>query len=107
MWIDYDDEADVLYISFEKPQQATDSEMLDDGILLRYSGKRYCRFNDIRCITKIKFQCFFIIIFQYFYISFPKNQRIKAGVGGKINRIPLISIPQIKAEVGNKINQMH
>ncbi len=36
MWIDYDDEADVLYISFKKPQQATDSEMLDDGILLRY-----------------------------------------------------------------------
>ncbi|MCL4498150.1 MAG: DUF2283 domain-containing protein [Deltaproteobacteria bacterium] len=38
MWIDYDDEADVLYISFKKPQQATDSEMLDDGILLRYKG---------------------------------------------------------------------
>ena len=38
MWIDYDEEADVLYISFKKPQQATDSEMLDDGILLRYKG---------------------------------------------------------------------
>ena len=38
MWIDYDDEADVLYISFKKPQKATDSEMLDDGILLRYKG---------------------------------------------------------------------
>ncbi|MHB1661327.1 MAG: DUF2283 domain-containing protein [bacterium] len=39
MWIDYDDEADVLYISFKKPQEATDSEMLENGILLRYSGK--------------------------------------------------------------------
>jgi uncharacterized protein YuzE len=36
LWIDYDEEADVLYLSFEKPQKATDSEMRDDGILLRY-----------------------------------------------------------------------
>ncbi len=40
MWIDYDQEADVLYISFERPQRATDSEMLDNGILLRYNGNR-------------------------------------------------------------------
>jgi len=38
MWIDYDKEADVLYISFDRPQKATDSEMLDDGIILRYRG---------------------------------------------------------------------
>lgn len=36
MWIDYDKEADVLYISFNRPQKATDSEMLENGILLRY-----------------------------------------------------------------------
>ena len=36
MWIDYDKEADVLYISFKRPQRATDSEMLPNGILLRY-----------------------------------------------------------------------
>lgn len=36
MWIDYDKEADVLYISFKRPQKATDSEMLKNGILLRY-----------------------------------------------------------------------
>ena len=35
-WVDYDEEADVLYLSFERPQNATDSEMLDNGILLRY-----------------------------------------------------------------------
>ena len=39
-WIDYDKEADVLYISFRRPQKATDSEMLKDGILLRYKGER-------------------------------------------------------------------
>ena len=36
MWIDYDKEADVLYLSFRRPQKATDSKMLDDGVLLRY-----------------------------------------------------------------------
>ena len=30
---DYDEEADVLYISFQKPQQATDTEIVDDDIL--------------------------------------------------------------------------
>ena len=38
MWMDYDKEADVLYISFKRPQKATDSEMLDNGVLLRYSS---------------------------------------------------------------------
>jgi uncharacterized protein YuzE len=38
--IDYDQEADVLYISFERPQKATDSEMLDNGVLLRYRNKK-------------------------------------------------------------------
>ena len=40
MWIDFDEEADVLYISFQRPQRATDSEMLDNGILARYHRDR-------------------------------------------------------------------
>ena len=36
MWIDYDKKADALYISFRRPQKATDSEMLESGVLLRY-----------------------------------------------------------------------
>ncbi len=32
VWIDYDAEADVLYLSFRKPQQATDSELEGDVI---------------------------------------------------------------------------
>ena len=39
VWVDYDKEADVLYISFKRPQHATDSEMLQNGILLRYKGE--------------------------------------------------------------------
>lgn len=34
-WIDYDQEADVLYLSFEKPQQASDSQMVDENVVLR------------------------------------------------------------------------
>lgn len=36
LWLDYDEEADVLYVSFQRPQNATDSQMRDDGVLLRY-----------------------------------------------------------------------
>jgi uncharacterized protein YuzE len=40
MWIDHDAEADVLYISFQRPQRASDSEMRDDGIIVHRRGKR-------------------------------------------------------------------
>ena len=36
LWTDYDAEADVLYISFRKPQQANDSIMQDDGNIYHY-----------------------------------------------------------------------
>ena len=29
-----------MYISFERPQRATDSEMLDNGIIVRYRGDK-------------------------------------------------------------------
>jgi len=38
--VDYDKEADVLYMSFERPQKTTDTEMTDDGLLLRYRNKQ-------------------------------------------------------------------
>jgi len=38
MWLDYDEDADVFYVSFKRPQRATDSEMLENGVLLRYRG---------------------------------------------------------------------
>lgn len=40
VWIDYDAEADVLYLSFEHPQDATNSRMRDDGVLLHYRGRK-------------------------------------------------------------------
>jgi uncharacterized protein YuzE len=38
VWIDYDAEADVLYISLKRPQRATDT-VERDGLLLRYRGR--------------------------------------------------------------------
>jgi uncharacterized protein YuzE len=39
LWSSYDAEADVLYINFKKPSQATDSELTDDDIIIRYEGE--------------------------------------------------------------------
>lgn len=36
IWIDYDSEADVLYINFKKPAHADESVMSDDDIIYRY-----------------------------------------------------------------------
>jgi len=40
MWLDFDAEADVLYISLKRPQKATETvELEDEGVLLRYREK--------------------------------------------------------------------
>lgn len=38
VWSSYDAEADVLYLNFKKPAAATDSELTDDDIIVRYEG---------------------------------------------------------------------
>ena len=38
VWLDYDKEADVLYMSFRKPQRATETIELGDDILIRKDG---------------------------------------------------------------------
>ncbi len=38
--ITFDTDVDVLYISLEKPQNATDTETSEDGTLYRYRGKK-------------------------------------------------------------------
>jgi uncharacterized protein YuzE len=38
LWSSYDAEADVLYVNFKKPSHATDSEMTDDDVIVRYEG---------------------------------------------------------------------
>lgn len=37
IWVDYDQEADVLYVNFKKPSHADDSELSDDDdVIIRY-----------------------------------------------------------------------
>ncbi len=38
LWSSYDAEADVLYVNFKKPSVATDSELTDDDVIIRYEG---------------------------------------------------------------------
>jgi uncharacterized protein YuzE len=40
LWLDYDAEADALYVNFQKPQRATESELLDNGVIVRYRGEK-------------------------------------------------------------------
>jgi uncharacterized protein YuzE len=39
VWLDYDKQADVLYMSFRRPQRATDTIEMGDDILLRKDGR--------------------------------------------------------------------
>ena len=37
LWLDYDQEADVLYVSLKRPQKATETlDLEEEGVLLRY-----------------------------------------------------------------------
>ena len=38
LWSSYDVEGDVLYINFKKPSHATDSELTEDDVIVRYEG---------------------------------------------------------------------
>lgn len=40
MWLDYDAEADVLYLHFEEKPASDHSEMRQDGIILDYREDR-------------------------------------------------------------------
>jgi uncharacterized protein YuzE len=37
LWLTYDAEGDVLYIHFKQPNLATDNELTDDDIIIRYA----------------------------------------------------------------------
>jgi uncharacterized protein YuzE len=51
-WVDYDPEADVLYISFARPQKSTDTEMTDDGILFRYRDNQLVGITILEASTR-------------------------------------------------------
>lgn len=52
-WVDYDEEADVLYISFRHPQKATNTIMTEDGLLLRYQEKQLVGITVLDASTRV------------------------------------------------------
>ncbi len=48
VWLSYDEEADTLYVNFKKPSQATDSELTDDDVIIRYDGEEVIGYTILR-----------------------------------------------------------
>ncbi len=38
LWSTYDEEADTLSINFKRPSVATDTDLTDDDVIVRYEG---------------------------------------------------------------------
>jgi uncharacterized protein YuzE len=45
VWLSYDREADTLYVNYKKPSFATDSELTDDDVIVRYAGDEVVGFT--------------------------------------------------------------
>lgn len=52
MWSSYDAEADVLYINFKKPAVATDSELTEDDVIVRYEGEEVIGLTILHASTR-------------------------------------------------------
>ncbi len=45
VWLSYDQEADTLYVNYKKPSFATDSELTEDDVIVRYAGDEVVGFT--------------------------------------------------------------
>ncbi len=54
VWMTYDAEADTLYVNFKEPSHATDSEMTDDDIIVRYEGEEVIGFTVLHAGKRLK-----------------------------------------------------
>ncbi len=52
VWSSLDAEADALYINFKKPSHATDSELTDDDIIIRYEEDEIIGFIVLNASTR-------------------------------------------------------
>ena len=52
MWIDYDREADVLYLSFRKPQRAKRTIEADNDVLIRKDGRNIVGITILNASTR-------------------------------------------------------
>lgn len=54
VWMTYDAEADTLYVSFKKPGYATDTEMTDDDVIVRYENNEVIGFTVLHASKRVK-----------------------------------------------------
>ncbi len=54
VWLTYDAEADTLYVNYKKPSYATDSELTDDDVIVRYEGKAVIGFTVLHASKRKK-----------------------------------------------------
>jgi uncharacterized protein YuzE len=54
LWLTYDEEADSLYVNYKKPSHATDSEMTDDDVIIRYEGEEIIGFTVLHASKQMK-----------------------------------------------------
>ncbi|MBZ0170488.1 hypothetical protein MELA_02006 [Candidatus Methylomirabilis lanthanidiphila] len=54
VWLTYDDEADTLYVNFKKPSYATDSELTDEDVIVRYEDDAVIGFTVLHASKRIK-----------------------------------------------------
>jgi len=54
VWLTYDAEADTLYVNFKKPSYASDSEMTEDDVIVRYEGDEVIGFTVLHAAKRIK-----------------------------------------------------
>ncbi|MHB8741962.1 MAG: DUF2283 domain-containing protein [Sulfuricaulis sp.] len=54
VWLTYDAEADALYVNFKKPSYATDSELTDDDVIVRYEGDEVIGFTVLHASSRVK-----------------------------------------------------
>lgn len=52
-WCSYDQEADVLYVTFQRPPKVTDSEMTDEDVIIRYSGDRVVGYDILHASKRL------------------------------------------------------
>jgi uncharacterized protein YuzE len=45
LWLSYDEDADTLYVNFKKPSCATDSELTDNDVIVRYENDEVIGFT--------------------------------------------------------------
>ena len=53
VWLNYDSESDVLYLHYKKPNLATDTELTDNDVMLRYNGDELIGMTVLHALARL------------------------------------------------------